>query len=165
MPFGYGIPPGSAPDIPGAGFAASDALFSRDLLGDVISFIDAQYRTYRDRGHRAIAGLSMGGGQSLGIGLSHLDLFSYIGGFSAALRSTPFEQTFASVAADSAGANRKLHLLWFGCGTEDSLFGASERFSKFLDASGVKHVFHKSDGAHTWMVWRRYLNEFAPLLF
>jgi len=165
MPFGYGIPPGSPGDNPGAGFAASDKLFSRDLLEDVIPFIDAQYRTLRDRDHRAIAGLSMGGGQSLGIGLNHLDLFSYVGGFSAAINTTPLEQTFAALAAEAPAANRKLHVLWVGCGTEDSLFSASERFSKFLDTAGLKHVFHKREGAHTWMVWRRYLNEFAPLLF
>src|SRR5262249_41538371 len=78
MPFGYGVLPGSqAP----AG-SSNAAEFARDLLGDVIPFVDKHYRTYADREHRAIAGLSMGGGESLEIGLNHLDLFSYVGGFS-----------------------------------------------------------------------------------
>ena len=146
MPFGYGVPPG-APN--------NTEAFSRDLLGDVIPFVESHYRAYGDRDHRAIAGLSMGGGQSLGIGLNHLELFSYVAGFSAAVRNPELPQA----------ANQKLHLLWIGCGQDDSLFAANESFSKMLDEAHLKHVFHKSDGAHTWINWRHYLNEFAPLLF
>ena len=76
MPFGYGVPPGSAVSVPGRGFSQNNALFARDLLEDVIPLVESRYRVYRDRDHRAIAGLSMGGGQSLEIGLSHLELFS-----------------------------------------------------------------------------------------
>ena len=162
MPFGYGIPPG-APPPPGGG--SNTALFARDLLEDVIPFIDATYRTYSDREHRAIAGLSMGGGESLEIGLNHLDLFSYVGGFSAAVRPADFGKTFAGLVANPAAANRQLHLLWIGCGSEDSLFGAAQSFAKLLDDAKIAHTFRQSSGAHTWMVWRRYLNEFAPLLF
>jgi enterochelin esterase-like enzyme len=166
MPFGYGVPPGtaspgSAPTMPGANTAA----FSRDLLEDVIPFVESHYRAYTDRDHRAIAGLSMGGGESLGIGLTHLELFSYVGGFSAGLRNTDLPQMFGGFLADPKAANQKLHLLWLGCGTDDSLFGASQSFSKMLDDARIKHLFKKSDGAHTWINWRRYLNEFAPLLF
>jgi enterochelin esterase-like enzyme len=67
--------------------------------------------------------------------------------------------------ANPQEANQKLHLLWVGCGSDDSLFAANESFSKMLDEARIKHVFRKSDGAHTWINWRRYLNEFAPLLF
>jgi enterochelin esterase family protein len=161
MPFGYGVPPGTT----GGGAGSNVERFSQDLLGDVIPFIDSHYRTLGDRGHRAIAGLSMGGGESLGIGLNHLELFSVVGGFSAALRPAEFDQTFAKVKADPAGTNRQLKLLWVGCGTDDSLFAAAESFSKFLNGAGVKHTFHSSGGAHTWMVWRHYLSEFAPLAF
>ena len=109
--------------------------------------------------------LSMGGGESLGIGLNHLELFSYVGGFSAGIRTADFQQSYGKFVADPQTANRKLHLLWLGCGSDDSLFAASESLSKMLDEAQIKHVFHKSDGAHTWINWRRYLNEFAPLLF
>ncbi len=165
MPFGYGILPGTPGQDPAAGFAPSDALFSRDLLEDVIPFIDSNYRVIADRDHRAIAGLSMGGGQSLGIGLNHLDLFSYVGGFSAALGNEPFSKTYSSLTANTASSNKKLHVLWIGCGADDQFFSSNENLSKFLTMSGIQHVFHKSDGAHTWINWRRYLNEFAPLLF
>jgi len=158
MPFGYGVPPGTAG-------GSNLERFSQDLLGDVIPFIDSHYRTLADRSHRAIAGLSMGGGESLGIGLNHLELFSAVGGFSAALRTAEFDQTFAKVKADSAAANRQLRVLWFGCGSDDSLFPAAESFSKFLTAAGVKHTFQRSAGSHTWMVWRHYLADFAPLVF
>ena len=164
MPFGYGVPPGTPRP---AGSAAPDntALFSRDLIEDVIPFVQSQYRVETDRAKRAIAGLSMGGGESLGIGLNHLELFAWVAGFSAALRPDSFAATFASLASSGKAANQQLKLLWFGCGTDDSLFAASKSFSAFLDEHGVHHVFRESGGAHTWMVWRRYLNEVAPLLF
>jgi enterochelin esterase family protein len=161
MPFGYGVMPGA----PGAQ-GQNTALFSRDLREDVIPYIDLRYRTLADRDHRAIIGLSMGGGQSLSIGLNQLELFSYVGGFSAGIASTAdFAKTYASLIADPAAANSKLHLLWIGCGREDSLFAASRKFSDFLTANKIKHTFRESSGAHTWMVWRRYLNEVSPLLF
>jgi enterochelin esterase family protein len=115
---------------------------------------------YNDRDHRAIAGLSMGGGESLEIGLGHPDLFGYVGGFSAAIGSANLQPTLSGITGP-----RKLRLLWIGCGKDDTLFGASENFSKLLDAAHIQHTFRQSEGAHTWMVWRRYLNEFAPLLF
>jgi enterochelin esterase-like enzyme len=161
MPFGYGVAPGS----PAPAGSSNTAEFERDLLGDVIPFIDARYRTYGDREHRAIAGLSMGGGESLEIGLNHLELFSYVGGFSAALRPANFETAFARLVRDAKSSNRQLHVLWFGCGTDDSLYASSQSFSKFLEKAAIEHTFYSSEGAHTWMVWRRYLKEFAPLLF
>jgi len=161
MPFGYGGPPMAA----GNNFAATAELFGRDLIGDVIPYVDARYRTEADRAHRAIAGLSMGGFESLEIGLNHLELFSVVAGFSPALRPADFEKSFAKLKSDPQAANRQLRLLWVGCGTADSLFSAAESFASFLDTAGVKHTFRKSEGAHTWMVWRRYLKDFAPLVF
>jgi enterochelin esterase-like enzyme len=161
MPFGYGV-------MPGAPGAQSQNLtrFSQDLREDVIPFIDAQYRTQADRDHRAIIGLSMGGGESLSIGLNHLELFSYVGGFSAGLSgATDFAQTYAGLIADPAAANNRLHLLWLGCGRADSLFAVNKKFSDFLTANGITHHFRESAGAHTWINWRHYLNEVSPLLF
>ena len=165
MPFGYGVPPGTPAPASGGGPSDNTALFSRDLIEDVIPLIQSRYRVYTDRDHRAIAGLSMGGGESLGIGLNHLELFSYVAGFSAALRPAEFQKTFAGLAASPQDANGKLHLLWIGCGNQDSLFPAAKSFSEFLTEQKIKHTFRESSGAHTWMNWRRYLNEFAPLLF
>ena len=163
MPFGYPSPP-SAPGG-GGGFGAVTEGFSKDLLGDVIPFVESHYRVVADRDHRAIAGLSMGGIESLTIGLNHLDEFSYVGGFSAAISPPGFARDFAGIAADPKAANARLHLLWIGCGTDDGLFPASTSFSKFLDDAQVKHEFYKIPGAHTWIVWRQFLREFAPQLF
>jgi enterochelin esterase-like enzyme len=162
MPFGYGIPPGT---LRTAASPTSDELFARDLIGDAIPFIEARYRVYTDREHRAIVGLSMGGGQSLSIGLNHLDLFAYVGGFSAGLRPADFATTFADTAAHPKAANERLRLLWIGCGKDDGAMVNSKAFDDFLNQHQVKHTFRESDGAHTWIVWRRYLNEVAPLLF
>jgi len=146
MPFGYGI--------------------ETDLIPDVLPYIEARYRALADRDHRAIVGLSMGGGQALSLGLNHLDLFSYIGGFSSGLGpAAAFPKTYASLVAHAPAANQRIHLLWVGCGKDDGAFAASQNFSTFLTEHGVKHTFRETGGAHTWMVWRRYLNEISPLLF
>jgi len=159
MPFGYGVPPGQAQ-------AENTAKFGTDLIQDVIPFIQSRYRVFTDRGQRAIVGLSMGGGQALNLGLNNLDLFSYVGGFSAAIgNAANHARTFAKLTSNVEEANGKLKLLWVGCGTEDSLFGASKGFSDFLTTNRIKHTFRETSGAHTWMVWRRYLREVAPLLF
>ena len=165
MPFGYPSPPSVPATTPSRGFSSVTEDFSRDLLGDVIPYVQSHYRVYADRDHRAIAGLSMGGVESLQIGLNHLDQFSYVGGFSAAITPTEFPKTFAGIAADPIGANKQLHLLWIGCGTDDGLFAASNSFSKFLDDSQIKHTIFKIPGAHTWIVWRQFLSEFASQLF
>ena len=162
MPFGYPAPPGS--EGPG-GFNSITQDFGRDLIGDVIPLVESHYRVYTDRDHRAIAGLSMGGQESLTIGLNHLDLFSYVGGFSAAVRPAEFPKNFGTLTADPQTANGKLHLLWIGCGTDDGLFGAAQSFSAYLDDAKIKHTFYTMPGAHTWIVWRNFLVQFAPQLF
>jgi enterochelin esterase-like enzyme len=161
MPFGYGVPP-NALARPGE----NTERFGRDLIEDVIPFVESRYRTIADRDHRAIVGLSMGGGQALSIGLNHLDLFSHVGGFSSAVGSVAdLSKTYAALIANGKASNQKIRLLWVGCGKEDGAFAASKAFSEFLTEHRIRHTFHESSGAHTWMVWRRYLNEVAPLLF
>jgi enterochelin esterase-like enzyme len=141
-------------------------MFGKDLMEDVIPFIQSHYRAHTDRDRRAIVGLSMGGGQALAIGLNHLELFSHVGGFSSGLgRVADFSNTYASLIAQPEAANQKLTLLWVGCGKEDGAFAASKSFSDFLKQNKIKHTFRETGGAHTWMVWRRYLHEIAPLLF
>ena len=162
MPFGYPAPPWPPAN---GGFGPVTEGFERDLTGDVIPLIESHYRVIADREHRAIAGLSMGGLESLTIGLNHLELFSYVGGFSAAVRPPDFAKSFSAFTADPQAANAKLHLLWIGCGTDDSLFSAAQSFSAFLDSAQIKHTFYSMPGAHTWMVWRHFLVQFAPQLF
>jgi enterochelin esterase-like enzyme len=162
MPFGYPAPPGSEGR---GGFGSIPEMFSRDLIGDVIPLVESHYRVYADREHRAIAGLSMGGLESLTIGLNHLDLFSYVGGFSAAVRPPEFAKSFDALTAAPQVSNGKLRLLWIGCGTDDGLFPAARGFSAFLDENKIKHTFYTMPGAHTWIVWRNFLLQFAPQLF
>jgi enterochelin esterase-like enzyme len=108
----------------------------------------------------------MGGGQALSIGLGHTDLFSRIAGFSSSASSTQVGGLDVKpLIADAKVLNDRLALLWIGCGTEDSLFPANKAFADLLETNGIKHTFRPSDGAHIWRVWRRYLNEVAPLLF
>ena len=159
MPLGYGVPPGTRG-------GDNTAQFSRDLLEDVIPYIEARYRAYTDRDRRAIVGLSMGGGQALSIGLNHLELFSHVGGFSSGLgNANNFPQTYADLIADPEGANKRLKLLWIGCGRDDGALRGSRSLSEFLTGHEIRHTFRETDGAHTWMVWRRHLHEVAPLLF
>lgn len=162
MPFGYGVPP----NAPAGEGRNNTQEFSKDLIQDVVPFIESRYRALADREHRAIVGLSMGGGEALSIGLNHLELFSAVGGFSSGLGNVvDFPKTYASLIAQPDTANEKLRLLWVGCGKEDGAFAASKSFTDFLREHKIVHTFRESSGAHTWMVWRRYLNEVAPLLF
>ena len=169
MPYGNAYAPGS-PLADGAdAMRRQRSGFERDLIEDAIPFVQANYRVHADRDHRAIAGLSLGGAQALGIGLSHTDLFSRVAGFSPALGAVTSPQAggldFKTLIADAKQVNDRLKLLWVGCGTEDTLFNSNKEFDALLTTGGVKHSFKVTGGAHTWQVWRRYLNEVAPLLF
>ena len=143
--------------------------FTRDLLEDVIPLVESTFRTFGDREHRALAGLSLGGAQSLAIGLSRTDLFSRVAAFSAAIGAANNPASggvdFEKVLADSAHINSQLKLLWIGCGTEDTLFDSNRDFSALLSKHKIEHTFRITGGAHTFPVWQRYLNEVAPLLF
>jgi enterochelin esterase family protein len=169
MPFGYAFQR--------TGGARGDAAenkqqregFTKDLIEEVIPMIDATFRVHGDREHRAIAGLSLGGAQSLAIGLSRIDLFSRVAGFSSAMGAANNPASggvdFEMVLADPASINRQLRLLWVGCGTEDTLFESNRAFSEQLSKHKVEHIFRVTGGGHTFAVWQRYLNEVAPLLF
>jgi len=143
-------------------------LVEEDLLDTVLPLVEGTYRVVADADHRAIAGFSMGGNQSLTVGLSHHALFHWVAGFSAAIprQEAALRERFADVLGDPARANERLKLLWTACGTDDrGWFPPNELFAKLLDAAGVRHTFVTTPGAHQWQVWRRNLIALAPLLF
>ena len=141
------------------------ALFDSVIANDLVPFIDAHFRTIPDRDHRALAGLSMGGGQAVRIGMNHLNLFSYLGAFSPAFFIDDPSKDYDGAFADPSKVNNKLHLLWIGVGTDDFLLGPVTQSHETLDRAGIKHVWVKSPGAHVWTVLRKYLADFAPRLF
>lgn len=184
MAYGYAKPAGApAPDLsklrPGsraAFFAAMRVLtagFADDLTEVVVPLVDRTYRTIPDRNHRAMAGLSMGGMQAFQVALNHLDMFSYLGGFSGApfvLGNSKFDAKTAynGVFADPAGFAKRVHLLWLGVGTNEMemIHRGLMAFQEDLVQAHIKHVFYQSPGtAHEWLTWRRDLNDFAPRLF
>ncbi len=141
------------------------ASFDRVVSSDLISFIDANFRTMADREHRAIAGLSMGGAQALRIGLNHLDQFAYIGAFSPAIDITDATKDYDGDLANPVRLNQQLRLLWIGIGNADFLFEPVRESHETLEKAGIRHVWFESSGAHVWTVWRKYLADFAPRLF
>ena len=148
---------------PAARRARASTAYERDLLDLVVPLVESQYRVKTDPLSRAIVGLSMGGGQSLGVGLRNVDRFSWVGGFSAATRG--WEKGPPGMKADAAACNEKLRLLWIAIGKDDFLLEHNRPFVAWLKESGIKHAYQETEGAHTWSVWRRYLAEFLPLLF
>jgi enterochelin esterase-like enzyme len=137
--------------------------FSELLLREVLPQVEASYRVKKDRESRAIAGLSMGGAESLLTGLNHLDQFAWVGAFSSGgFDIEDFSQEFPRL---DEKANQKLRLLWIACGTEDSLINLNRQFKSWLKQKGVAYTDIETPGAHTWMVWRRNLAALAPLLF
>jgi enterochelin esterase-like enzyme len=138
------------------------AAFERELVGDLIPYIESHYSVQADREHRALAGLSMGGGQSLNFGLANLATFASVGGFSSA----PNTAAPAALVKDAAAAREKLKVLWVSCGDQDNLFNISEGVHKYLDEQKVPHVWHIDvGGAHTFPVWKNDLYHFSTLIF
>ena len=136
--------------------------FEKDLLEGVLPLIESNYRVMADSQHRGIVGLSMGGGQSIGVGLGHFDQFAWVG-FSAAVSGDDPVPT--KLRSDPDSANQKLKLLWIAIGKDDFLLARNRDFVKALDELKVRHTFRETDGKHAWGVWRGYLAEFLPLPF
>ena len=136
--------------------------FREALLTEVIPRIESEYLVQKDRSSRAIAGLSMGGAESLLTGLNTLDKFAWIGAFSSGGFSPEFDKEFPALDADSG---KQIKLLWIACGTEDHLIDINRDLRKWLVSKSIPHTDIETPGMHTWMVWRRNLTDFAQLLF
>jgi enterochelin esterase family protein len=145
--------------------------FEASLVSDIIPFIEKNYRTYTDKDHRAIAGLSMGGAHTQTITNNNPDLFTYIGVFSMGIMN--FGIPAQDVAKIEQEREAKIELLkksgykvyWIGCGKDDFLYGSVTSLRSTLDKHNFKYTYRESTGGHTWANWRIYLSEFAPLLF
>ncbi len=166
MPLGYGEPKVLEPHSgifqdPGITQRNFDK-FREALLTEVIPKVESTYLVKKDRNSRAIAGLSMGGSESLLTGLNTLDKFSWIGAFSSGGITPEFDKEFPSL---DSKANQQLHLLWIACGTDDHLVELNRNLRAWLASKSIKHADIETAGAHTWMVWRRNLTEFTQLLF
>jgi enterochelin esterase-like enzyme len=166
MPAGHTpLAPGAAP--PPIGATAPDA-FARDLLGDVMPYVERNYRTLTGRENRAIAGLSMGGQQTLNVGLTNLDKFSQLGVFSSGWfgqdGAATFAKSNAAVLSDPK-INDRIRLFWFATGKDDFVLPSTKAALAMLDEHKIRHSFKETEGGHTWPNWRAYLEEFAPLLF
>jgi enterochelin esterase-like enzyme len=168
MPLGYGAPeivhptPGVSPFRNAALRDRNFNLFRSALLDEVIPAVDRAYKTDPGRDARAIAGLSMGGAESLLTGLNRPDKFSWVGAFSAGGLGDDFAADFPRFSAE---ANGKYHLIWIACGTEDRLIALNRKLVDCVKEKGVRVTQIETPGMHTWMVWRRNLIAFAPLLF
>ena len=137
------------------------ATFEKDLLNDLIPFVEEKYSVYTDREHRAIAGLSMGGGQSLNFGLGNLDMFAWIGGFSSA----PNTKLPQELVPDPAAAREKIKLLFISCGASDRLIAFSKRTHDYLQQNNVPHIYFIEPGVHDFKVWKNGLYMFSQLIF
>lgn len=137
------------------------ATFEKDLLNDLIPFIEKNYPVYTDREHRAIAGLSMGGGQSLNFGLGNLSTFAWIGGFSSA----PNTKTPEALVPNPEETKQQLKLLWISCGASDGLLNFSKRTHDYLVKNNIPHIYYIEPGVHDFKVWKDGLYFFSQLIF
>ena len=183
MAYGYARPAGQpSPDLTGKPFGSPEMRqamqqmfqsFEDDFTQALVPYIDTNFRTIADRDHRAMAGLSMGGMQTFQITFAHLDMFSYIGGFSGAGLSFGNQQPDVKTAyngamADPAAFAKRVHLLWVGVATAEPamMLTGITRLHDALQAAHIQHIFYQSPGtSHEWQTWRRDLNDFAPRLF
>lgn len=150
-------------------------LFAQDFTQDVMPYIESHYRVETDRAHRAMAGLSMGGGQTLNIGIPHLEKFAYLGVFSSGVfgiiprpgrpaQSPTFEERHAAIL-DNASLKDGLKLFWFATGKDDFLVETSRATVEMFRKHDFETVYEEGEGGHTWIVWREYLRTFASALF
>ena len=163
MPNGRALPDDRPPggNIYTPEHAAGFARFEHDLLDCLIPAIEARYSTYTDREHRALAGLSMGGGQMINFGLAHLDRFAWLGGFSSAPNTKPI----AELIPDPEAARKKLKLFYLSCGNKDGLINGSQSVHRFLKQNEIPHVWNVDDHGHDGATWGSNLYHFAQRIF
>jgi enterochelin esterase family protein len=174
---------GAAPAREGSNPPPADE-FVQDFLNDLQPYVEQHYRVIADPAHRAIAGLSMGGSQTLNIALPRLGQFAYVGVFSSGLGlgggrgrgatptatasstpvASPWEQAHLDVL-DNVELKKSLKLLWFSTGQDDFVINSTKSTVEMLKKHGFNLIYQESSGGHTWINWRHYLNEFAPQLF
>jgi enterochelin esterase-like enzyme len=180
MPAGHTGPfefprPASASGGPGAPRVPNfNDDFIKDFVNDIMPYVEAHYRILRDRQHRAIAGLSMGGAHTLNIAIPHIDEFAYVGVFSSGIfgiggpaapgEGPTWEQEHLA-ELDDPSAKKSLKLFWFATGKDDMLLSTTKATVELFKKHGFEPQFQESAGAHTWTNWREYLNQFAPQLF
>ena len=151
-------------DSRAGGYGAAPAFgeFDKDLIGSLIPYIEKNFSVYTDKNHRAIAGLSMGGGQSLNFGLGHMDVFAYVGGFSSA----PNTMRAAQLIPDVDKVKKENKLLWMVCGGADGLMNNSAQLKAFCDEKGIPcTLINYPQGQHNFVVWKYGLYNFAQLIF
>jgi enterochelin esterase-like enzyme len=161
MPYGHPVPVEERSSMKDYGDRNDEAM-ERDLVGQIIPLVERDYRADTRPAKRAIVGLSMGGGQSLNIGLRHPELFVWVGAFSAAAPERDLDNAFAGLVNDPASRPR---LLWMGIGRDDFLLKRNVAFHEWLGRKGIAHTWVLSDGGHEWPNWRAYLPQFLELIF
>jgi enterochelin esterase-like enzyme len=155
--------PGTTP-TPTPGGALGGGLIGKDLLNDLIPFVEANFRTLKDADNRAIGGLSMGGGQTAAITFANPKLFRYVAIMSAG--SNNAEQNYPDFFKNAEAANKQFKLFWIGVGKDDKLvMSGSQALTDALTKNNIKHTYRVTEGRHEWVVWRHHLKEVAPLLF
>jgi enterochelin esterase-like enzyme len=166
------MPAGHTPAIPGATPGTPPApgpdAFARDFVTDVVPYVEKNFRTLPGRESRAIAGLSMGGQQTLNVGMTNLDKFSQIGVFSSGWFGANGAETFAknnAALVSDPKINDRIKLFWLATGKEDFVMPSTKASLAMLDQHKIRYTYKETEGGHTWPNWRAYLNEFAPLLF
>jgi enterochelin esterase-like enzyme len=169
MPYGFTNPPDKPSINRGATPEArqkSAVKFEQDLLADVIPYVESHYGVIADGAHRALAGLSMGGGQTMRIGPKHCTTFAYLGVFSAGLGRRPGNQTDVTASyPDAKTLNENLKLFWISCGDRDGGLDGAKKLDQILTERKVTHVWHQDAGAHEWPVWKNDLYLVAQRLF
>jgi enterochelin esterase family protein len=171
MPNGSLPRPARLPEATSERTAAMNALqerFTNELLKEVVPYVEKHYRVRSGREHRALAGLSMGGGQTLRVVTTHSDQFAYVGVWSAGLgrgNAAEFEKRNEAFFKNAEKVNRSVKLFSISVGDKDFALAGSKALAQLLKKHGIKHELHLSGGGHTWINWRNYLNELAPRLF
>jgi len=164
---GYGAPEMFTPGIgqrTKEAYQKNEALFIPALLNEVIPMVEKLYNVGKTKKYRAVAGLSMGGGQSLDAGLNHADVFDYVGSFSPAviLLDPDYDKAFPNL---NESVNKQLKLVWIAIGKDDYLVPSDRKFIDWLKSKRIVFEYKETEGVHSYQVWRRYLTEFVPLLF